>query len=158
MSAQKRYDYINSFLYFSVRPYESGKDNTLIYCSGVHLFRFLPITKGRHGLCSNPAMRGLQIVNHEVRSMALSKGATPKSIQSNDCDGIVPPGHGWYREMLVIENAPEGFAEEVIKHCALELLRKINKATMLGVEIPEVLPEPDELQSFIEELCSKYGR
>jgi hypothetical protein len=58
----KTYDYINGFMYFVIRPDKSRGDGTFIYCSGVNLFRFLLITKGRHGLGSNPAMRGLQLV------------------------------------------------------------------------------------------------
>ncbi len=148
-------EYINEFLYFVLRP-EKERD-AFIYCSGVNLFRFLPITKGRHRPMSNPVMRGLQLVNIGVRALALSRGATPKAIHGDYCSGIVPPDNGWYKEVLLIENATATLPEEVINYCAAELLRKIERAIMLGAELPERALKPDELQLFIEEMCNKYG-
>ena len=150
--------YINDFMYFVIRPDKSRGDGTFIYCSGVNLFRFLPITKGRHGLGSNPAMRGLQLVNMGIRNMALSKGATPKAIRGDDCAGIAPTKESWYGELLLIENAPESFPEDIISYGVINLLRKITKACMLqDANPPDRLLEPKELQGFIESMCSRYG-
>ena len=158
MNTQKSYEYINDFLYFAFRPYENGGKGTFIYCSGVELFRFLPITKGRHRPMSNPVTRGLQLVNFEARAMALSKGATPKAIKGEHCSGIVPPSNGWYKEMLLIENAPDSLPDEIISHCVVQLMKKTFRAMgMMEIELPDQLLKPDELQVFIEGLCSKLG-
>jgi hypothetical protein len=106
---------------------------------------------------SNPAMRGLQLVNLGVRALALSKGATPKAIRENDCAGIAPTKDNWHTERLLIENAPESFPDDTINYCVIELLKKIDKAIMLGAKLPDKLLKPDELQVFIEAMCSKYG-
>ena len=158
MITQKSYEYINDFLYFAFRPDENRGKGTFIYCSGVELFRFMPITKGRHRPMSNPVMRGLQLVNYDARAMALSKGATPKAIKGEQCSGIVPPGNGWYKEMLLIENAPDSLPDEIISHCVIHLLKKTFRAMgMMEIELPDKLLKPDELQVFIEVLCSKLG-
>ncbi len=155
--AQKSYEYINEFLYFVVRPHKNREKRSLLYCSGVNIVRFLPITKGRHRPMSNPAMRGLQLVNIEVRAMALASGATPKALRENECVGIAPTKDSWYTERLLIENAPESLPDEIITYGPINLLKKINKAILLGAKLPEELLKPDELQMFIENLCSEYG-
>jgi hypothetical protein len=155
--AQKSYEYINEFLYFVVRHHKSREKGLLLYCSGVNIVRFLPITKGRHRPMSNPAMRGLQLVNIEVRAMALSHGATPKALRGNECVGIAPTKDSWYTERLLIENAPESLPDEIITYGPINLLKKINKAILLGAKLPEELLNPDELQMFIENLCNEYG-
>ncbi|MGE5893718.1 MAG: hypothetical protein ACM34I_06660, partial [bacterium] len=129
-----------------------------VYCSGVNVFRFLPVTKGRHGLGSNPAMRGLQLVNLGVRDLALSRGVTMKAFRGNDCTGIAPTQGHWYGERFLIGNAPESFPEEVIQYGVINLVKKIFKATMLEVDLPGTLLAPNELQAFLETQCSTYGR
>ncbi len=151
-------EYINEFLYFVIRPDEKRGEGVLIYCSGVNIFRFLPLTRGRHGQDANPAFRGLQILNHGLRTLVLSKGATPKTIRGTDCAGIAPTQDHWYTELLLIENAPESLPDEIINYCPMNFLKKIFNACMFEVKLPEKMPEPFELQTFIESLCVKYGR
>ncbi len=148
-------EYVNDYLYFVVQPAKDG--DALLYCSGVNIDRFSPITKGRHGIGSNPAMRGLQLVNLAVRDLVLSEGATPRRIKGNDCKGIAPTGDTWYTEFLLIEKAPELLPVKILPSCVLILLKKIFKASMLEVALPETPPGPDELQGFLDDLCGKYG-
>jgi hypothetical protein len=158
MTTQKSYEYINDFMYFAFRPDENRGKGTFIYCSGVDLFRFMPITKGRHRAMSNPVLRGLQLVNLDARAIALSEGATPKAIKGEHCSGIVPPSNGWYKEMLLIENAPSSLPDKIISHCVVHLLKKTFMAmAMMEIELPDTLLKPDDLQVFIEDLCIKLG-
>ena len=106
---------------------------------------------------SNPAMRGLQLVNVEIRSLVLSKGATPKAIRGIFCNGIIPAGDLWYKEQLLIENASESLPDEIIRFGVTHLLKKIDRAIMLGADLPETFLAPDELQVFLETLCKRYG-
>jgi len=149
--------YINDFLYFVIRVNDGMDKGTVIYCSGVNIDGFRPITKGRHGIGSNPAVRGLQLVNIGVRELALSRGAVPKRIRRNDCAGIAPTSDDWYTEILQIENAPVSLPDEIINYGVISLLRKIFKATLLDFQAPDTLPEPHVLQKVIEGLCRKYG-
>jgi len=153
---RESHSYINDFLFFVIQPDKSGDDGSHIYCSGADLFRFLPITKGRHGLASNPAMRGLQLVNMGVRDLALSKGVEIKPVKG-DCAGIAPTSGGWYSERLLIRNAPASFPEEVISYGVINLVKKIIKACTLPDLAPDTMLHPNELQAFIESLCNKYA-
>ncbi len=153
----KSYEYVNDFLYFVIKPAPNRGEDAFIYCCGVSLSRFLPLTKGRHGLASNPAMRGLQIVKSGVCDLALSKGATPRIIRGKECLGIVPTEEVWYTELLLIENAPESLADEVIDYSVRALLKSIFQACALEAAPPAALLEPKELQWLLETLCTRYG-
>ena len=157
MNAQKSYGYINDFLFFVLKPDNSKGRGTYLYCSGINIDRFLPITKGRHRPMSNPAIRGLQLVNLGVRALALANGATPKALQGNECAGIIPANDSWSAERLLIENVHGSLPDEIINYCVINLLKKIDKAIMLEAELPDKLLEPDELQVFLDAMCSKYG-
>ncbi|MBI4686371.1 MAG: hypothetical protein HY756_01065 [Nitrospirae bacterium] len=151
-------EYKNEFLYFTVRSDEGRENNTIIYCSGVNYLRFLPITKGRHGLCSNPSIRGLQQLRHDISALALSHSATPIAVKGRECAGISPLKDAWYVEGLVIENAPLSLPEEIINYAPLSLIKKITNACLLDVAMPDKLPKPLELQAYLDELCSKYRK
>ena len=157
MSAAQSGEYKNDFLYFITKPDRSGGLNTLLYCSGVDLYRFLPITKGRHRPMSNPARRGLQLVNLGVRALALSRGATPKTLRGHACVDAIPKKDGLYKEGILIENAPESLPEELINYGVINILIKIANACLIQDKLPDKRLKPDELQAFIEDLCRKYG-
>jgi len=150
--------YINDFLYFVVRPDEGRGKASLLCCSGVNIERFAPLTKGRHGLSSSPAIRGLQIVRLGLSALALSHGATPKTFRGKECAGLAPTTETWYVDVLLIENAPGSFPAEIIEFGVLELLGSIFKACGLEFILPDKLPEPGVLQEFIEEQCRKFAK
>jgi len=154
----KRREYINDFLYFVVRPAESLAEGTLIYCSGVNLDRFIPLTKGRHGLSSNPVIRGLQIVRQGVSSLVLSRGGTPRLIRGKDCAGIAPTADAWYTDLLLIENAAESLPADIIDYSVRSLFEKIFISSTTELQLPDRLPAPGELQQHIEALCRQFGR
>ncbi len=156
MNKRKTYEYKNDFLYFVLRPDESRGKGILVYCSGVNISRFLSITR-EHRMAANPAFRGLQTLNLEIRALILSKGATPQTIKGNDCAGISTTKDRWNTELILIENASESLPDEIINYSVINLIKKIIHSSLSEVKPPEKLLKPDELQMFIENLCSKYG-
>ncbi|MEW6600748.1 MAG: hypothetical protein AB1499_07235 [Nitrospirota bacterium] len=157
MNENRSYEYINDFLFFILVPVAGSGGKTYLYCSGINIDRFLPITKGRHRPMSNPAIRGLQLVNLGVRALALEHGATPKTLRENEYVKIIPPKGNWSSEYILINNVPESLPDKIISYCVIHLLKKIDKAVMLGAQLPEQLLKPEELQLFIEAMCAKYG-
>lgn len=149
-------EYINDFLYFVIRPETRDEGSILVYCSGVNLRRLLPVTGGRHGLASSPALRGLQIVNRGLRALALSKDIQPRTVREKLCPDIVFEGDLWYTESLKFENAPESFPDEMLEFCVHDFLRSVNKSCRLGEVLPEKPLSSDELQKIFEEWSGKY--
>lgn len=154
---QKSYDYKNDFLYFIIRPDEET-EGTFLCCSGVNVDRFTPITKGRHNPMSNPAIRGLQLIQYDIMALVLANGATSKVVGGSRCAGIVPTKELWSSEGLLIMGADSSLPDKIIKHSVIELLKKIDKAIMLGAHMPDTLLEPDQLQAFLETLCRQYAK
>jgi len=154
-----RREYINDFLYFVIRPADTGDKGVLIYCSGSNLTRFAPLTKERYfGLSSNPVIAGLQLVKCEVSSLATTSGATTVNISGKDCAGIPPTMDTWYSEPLLIEGASESLPEEIINHCVTSMLKRLSISLVNGLHLPDDLSRPLELQEFLENLCRQAGR
>lgn len=141
-----------------VKPDEGRGADTLIYCSGVNLDRFAPLTRGRHGLSSNPVIRGLQIVKQGVSALALSKGGVPRIIRGKDCAGLAPTADTWYSELLLIENTAALSPAEIIDYGVRNIFAKIFISSTTELQLPDALPAPDELQQHIDALCKKFGR
>ncbi|MBF0338715.1 MAG: hypothetical protein HQL05_12905 [Nitrospirae bacterium] len=149
------YAYVNDFLYYVIRPDEKRGNNVLVYCSGVNVSRFLPLTAGRHRLGQNPAVKGLQSSNLEVRSFVLSRGATLRSVRGDDCSGIVTGNDLWNSELFLIENAPVSLPSEVVRFAVLNLLGIVLPACLPNVKLPPLpqeFPTPEQLQDYLQSL------
>lgn len=147
------FEYRNDFLYIILK---SSQENQVIYCSGVNITRFLPLTKGRHRLGQNPVEKGLQSVNNEVKSLLLSYGATIKTARGNPCSGIISPRDElWYTESFIINDISYIPVREVVSFAILNLIKKIFLAMMLDERPLENLPSPEELQRYFIDLCRK---
>jgi hypothetical protein len=150
--------YKNSFLYFVFEPQTDLEGSSFIYCSGVNIDKIMPITRGRHRRGMNPAVKGLQSVNHGVISLAIDCGATVKPYNGNACMGVnLLPEDLWYTEALSIQDPSAGLFQKAISYAATGLLKVIFTACMLEEDLPDSLYGPDELERFINGLCNKYG-
>lgn len=145
--------YVNDFLYFAVRrePAEGGRSLTV--CSGINLDRFMPIVRLRCGLGSNPILSGLQLVNFDICSQAIAAGGTLNPGGRKGCGGIAPTKEAWYSQVLRIDNASRLSSEELVASAVGSLLRKIVASSGLDVKVPDSLPTPAELQTYLETLC-----
>jgi len=158
METQISSKYINDFLYFVITPDQENNNGDIICSSGVNVTRFTPITKGRHNPMSNPAIRGLQLTQYDIMALAREKGTVAKPKRGYREKGLPPTDERWCSECITIKNPPASFPEELIKHCVIELLNKINLASSRGAKMPDKLPGPDELQQFLEALCDEYSK
>ncbi len=158
MKTQLSREYLNDFLYFVIKPDENGANGDLICCSGVNVVRFTPITKGRHNPMSNPAIRGLQLIQYDIMALAIEHGTNAKPIHGYKCKGLPPTEEIWSTECLLIKNAPPSLPDRILNHSVVELLRKIDRASMRGATLPDKLLSPDELQVFIESMCNAYSK
>jgi hypothetical protein len=150
-------EYINDFLYFVIKSDENSANGDLICCSGVNVDRFTPITKGRHNPMSNPAIRGLQLIQYDIMALALENGTTAKTIRGYKGKGLPPTEEIWSTECLLIKNAPPSLPDRILNHSVVELLKKIDMASTRGATLPDKLLSPDELQVFIESMCNEYA-
>jgi hypothetical protein len=157
MKTQLSRKYINDFLYFVIKPDKDEDNGNLICVSGVNVDRFTPITKGRHNPMSNPAIRGLQLMQYDIMALALEHGTTAKTFRGYKGRGLPPTEELWASECLLIKNAPPSLPDKIINHSVVELLKKIDRASTRGATLPDKLLKPDELQMFIESMCNEYA-
>ena len=156
MKTEQSRSYINDFLYFVIEPDQESANRDLICCSGVNVDRFTPITRGRTNPMSNPAVRGLQLIQYDIMALALKHGTNAKPVQGHNGKGLPPTKELWSADCLRIKNAPSSLPDIIINHCVVELLNKINKSCTLEAALPDTVLSPEELQAFIESLCDKY--
>jgi hypothetical protein len=153
-----RYIYSNKFMYFMFGRDESDPSKWL-YCSGVAMPQFLPITRGRHGLASNPAMRGLQIVDLNLRKELHERGAKTAGVKGNPCAPYETRGGDWYRQLLRISDIDEQALKELVGQCPLKLAASIFSACMVtDFTLPDVSPTAEKFEKFLDEVCEKYSK
>ena len=155
MKTEQSHEYINDFLYFVIRPDENIAQGDLICFSGVNVDRFTPITKGRHNPMSNPAIRGLQLIQYDIMALAIEYGTTALPFRGYKSKGLPPTEEIWSTECVLIKNVPPSLPDKILNYCVVELLKKIDVASMRGDTLPDTLLSPDELQVFVESLCNR---
>ncbi len=147
-------EYVNDFLYFVIKPVEGKKH---IYCSGVNITKFSPITKGRHRLGQNPAVKGLQTLNNDIRAIVIENRGTPETIKNLFCQQIKPLKDDlWYTESFLIRNYSLELGEQIKKFAPLELLKKMFRAMLINEPIPEIYSS-SELQEYLYNLSKKLS-
>ncbi|WP_297212371.1 MULTISPECIES: hypothetical protein [Thermodesulfovibrio] len=145
-------EYINDFMYFVIKPIDEKRH---LYCSGVNVTKFSPITKGRHRLGQNPAVKGLQTLNNDIRAMIIENRATPETIKNLLCQHIKPLMDDlWYTESFLIHNYSRQLGEKIKNFAPAELLRKMFKAMMINETVPENL-SAQNLQNYLHSLTKR---
>ncbi len=157
MNTQVSREYINDFLYFVIKPDENSSSGDLLCYSGVNIDRFTPITKGRHNPMSNPAIRGLQLIQYDIMALAIENGAIATPVRGYKGKGLPPTDEIWSTGCLLIKSAPPSFPDRILNHSVVEIMKKIDLASTRGAAMPDKLLGPDELQVFLESMCNEYA-
>jgi len=155
-------EFINDFLYFVIKPANICTElrqgsGIHVYCSGVNLTKFSPITKGRHRLGQNPAVKGLQTLNNDIRALVIENNATPETVKNLLCLQIKPLKDDlWYTESFLIHNYSEALGEKIKNFAPSELLRKMFRAMLINEAVPENL-SPEKMQDYLYSLSNKLS-
>ncbi len=107
---------------------------------------------------SNPAIRGLQNLNLELRAMAIEAGASLRTEPRAECQGLKSTEDIWYHESIFFEGLGQEHIERFLNYAVVQLMKKIDKAIMLRADMPEGVLPPEEMERFIDALCERYGR
>ncbi len=149
----RSFEYKNAFLYVVIREEpEEGKDSYL-YCCGINLSRFCRLSWKKGGICSNPSVRGIQLLRTHVSAFATKQGMIVTKGQNADSAPITPHGEGWYHERpLRLELAKPGQIRELLEFSVMDLVRTVLKVCVPDVRIPAAFPDSDAMQKFLESL------
>jgi len=147
-------EFISDFFYIAIKPVDNLKH---IYCSGVNITKFSPITKGKHRLGQNPAVKGLQSLNNDIRAIIIENKATPETLKNLLCQHVNPIKEDlWYTESFLIRNYSEDFGEKIKKFAPSELLRKMFRAMIINETVPENF-SPQEFQEYLCRISEKFS-
>ena len=94
----RSFEYKNAFLYIVIREEPRLGPDSYIYCCGINLSLFCRLSWRKGGICSNPAVRGIQLLRTHVSAFAAKQGMIVKKEKGIDSTLITPHGHGWYHQ------------------------------------------------------------
>ena len=152
MTRVASHEYKNDYLYIIIRQAPEHGPMAYILCCGVNIRKFDALCRGTHGICSNPAFKGLQLVRADISAIAIKKGARSGKMGYGSCMLMTPKGEGWYREIMLLDDVTPKIAKEILDHAVRDLLMKVLTVSAPEVVIPKRLPNPPALQTFIQSL------
>lgn len=141
--------YRTDFLTIVIAPAQQA--DAYLFCSGINMAKFTDLCRGTHGIGSNPAFKGLQLLRAEVTAFCRSRGATPVAGEA-PCSPWSPQGHGWYHESLIVQNVPAGLPDELLRFSVMTLLRLVLSVCRPQANLPEAMPSPEDLPAYLASL------
>ncbi len=147
----RSFEYKNDFLCVVIRE-EPGPD-TYLYCCGINLSRFCRLAWRKGGICSNPAVRGIQLLRTHVSAFAAEHGMIAAKAEGFDSALITPHGHGWYHEdpLRLARAAPEKI-RELLEFSVMDLVRTVLVVCVPDAKLPAAFPDAVAMQKYLESL------
>lgn len=150
----KNYKYMNEYVYYVVTPTKVGGLDALHVCAGVNNDRFFPLVTGPLGIGigGNKIISGLRLVNVDICTFAVSRGASPRITEGNSCGHIAPTTELWFSEPILIENSSNISPDEIIKFGVEGFVQKVINSWWSDYKAPDHFLTPAELQTYFDEL------
>jgi hypothetical protein len=149
----RSFEYKNAFLYVVIREEPGPGRDRFLYCCGINLSRFCRLSWRKGGICSNPSVRGIQLLRTHVSRFAAKQGMIVTRAQNADSAPITPHGEGWYHERpLRLERAKPGKIRELLEFSVMDLVRTVLKVCVPDVRVPAAFPDAVAMQKFLESL------
>ncbi len=155
----RSFEYKNKFLYVVIREEPRLGPDTCLYCCGINLRQFCRLSWRKGGICSNPAVRGIQLLRTHVSAFAAGQGMVAKKEKEIDAGLITPHGEGWYHEHpLRLEKTSPGQIRELLKFSVMDLVRTVLKVCVPDVRVPAAFPDAVSMQKYLESLSVEEER
>jgi hypothetical protein len=149
----KSFEYKNAFLYVVIREEPKLGPDSYLYCCGIHLSRFCRLSWRKGGICSNPAVRGIQLLLNHVSTFAAKQGMIVKKEKGIDSALITPQGNGWYhQDPLRLEQATPERIRRLLEFSVMDLVRTVLVVCVPDARIPTAFPDSAAMQKYLESL------
>ncbi len=149
----KSFEYKNAFLYVVIREEPNLGKDTYFFCCGINLSRFCRLSWRKGGICSNPAVRGIQLLRTHVSAFAAKQGLVVKSVKSDDSAPITPHGEGWYHEHpLRLERAGSRAIRDILEYSVMDLVKTVLVVCVPDEKVPAEFPDAVSMQKYLESL------
>jgi hypothetical protein len=155
----RSFEYKNAFLYIVIREEPRLGPDSYIYCCGINLSRFCRLSWRKGGICSNPAVRGIQLLRAHVSAFAAKQGMIVKKEKGIDSSLITPHGHGWYhQDPLRLEQATPDRIRKLLEFSVMDLVRTVLVVCVPDAQVPTAFPNSVEMQKYLESLSIEEER
>ncbi len=150
----RSFEYKNAFLYVAIREEPRLGPDTYLYRCGINLSRFCPLSWRKGGICSNPAVRGIQLLRTHVSAFAAKQGMNVERAEGIDSSPLSPPGEGWYHEHpLLLERATPEKIPELLEFSVMDLVKTVLVVCVPDAQIPAAFSDATAMQKFLESLA-----
>ena len=149
----RSFEYKNAFLYVVIREEPGLGPGSYIYRCGINLSRFCPLSWRKAGICSNAAVRGIQLLRTHVSAFAAKQGMIATKAEGIDSSPITPHGEGWYHEdPLRLEQAAPEKIRELLEFSVMDLVKIVLVVCVPDAQIPAAFSDAVAMQKFLESL------
>ena len=149
----RSFEYKNAFLYVVIREEPRLGPDSYLYCCGVNTPRFCRLSWKKGGICSNPVVRGIQLLCTHVSAFAAKQGMIVKKAKGIDSALITPHGEGWYHEHpLQLENAVPEKIQKLLEFSVMDLVRTVLVVCVPDAQIPTSFLHAAAMQKVLESL------
>jgi len=146
-------EYKNAFLYVVIREETGGQPGSYIFTSGINTRWFCRLAWKKAGICSNPAVRGIQLLRTHVSRFAAEHGMIADNAEDVDIFAAAPGGNGWWNESpLRIGGATPEQIRELLEFSVMDLVRTVLVVCVPGAQIPAAFMDEVAMQKFLESL------
>lgn len=146
-------EYKNAFLYVVIRE-EPGTDaGSYVFYSGINTKWFCRLAWKKGGICSNPAVRGIQLLRTHVSRFAAEQGMVADKAEGTDALAAAPRADGWWNEdPLRIEKATAERIREILEFSVMDLVKTVLAVCVPGTPVPAAFLDEAAMQKFLESL------
>jgi hypothetical protein len=145
--------YKNAFLYIVIREETGGRPGSYIFTSGINTRWFCRLAWKKAGICSNPAVRGIQLLRTHVSRFVAEHGMIAEKAEGVDVIAEAPGGDGWWNETPVrIEGASVEQIRELLEFSVMDLVRTVLVVCVPDVQVPSAFLDECAMQKFLESL------
>lgn len=149
----RSFEYKNAFLYVVIREEPRLGPDSYLYCCGVNTPRFCRLSWRKGGICSNPVVRGIQLLRTHVSAFAAGQGMIVEKESTIDASLITPHGEGWYHEHpLRLEKAGPEEIRELLEFSVMDLVKTVLVICVPDVQMPTAFLAAKAMQKFLESL------
>jgi hypothetical protein len=146
-------EYKNAFLYVVIREETGAARGSYVFYSGINTRWFCRLSWKKAGICSNPAVRGIQLLRTHVSRFAAEHDMIADKAEGIDLFAMAPGGDGWWNEdPLRIEGASPEQIRELLEFSVMDLVRTVLVVCVPGAQIPVAFLDEASMQKFLESL------
>ncbi len=146
-------EYKNAFLSVVIKEEPGARPGSYIFYSGINTRWFCRLAWKKAGICSNPAVRGIQLLRTHVSAFSAKHGMVAEKAEGIDIFAAAPGGDGWWNEdPLRIEKATPERIRELLEFSVMDLVRTVLVVCVPDAQVPAAFLDEAAMQKFLESL------